>query len=191
MNLKDGAKMRKNDRLLESAEELGEVASAWALGGENFLPNRVLILAKMLDRLTGGLLHESEGLSVAEWRVLVQLAVTSPATVRQLAEKSWVDRAEVSRAAASLERRGDVVRRDNPSDGRSTLFSLTEQGWALFQRVWPQRMELHAGLTERLDPRQRAVFEEVLLILAQECVERLQPEEPDAGRLAELAEEEE
>ena len=191
MNLKDGAKTRKTDRLLESAEELGEVASAWALGGENFLPNRILILAKMLDRLTGRLLHESEGLSVAEWRVLVQLAVTSPATVRQLAEKSWVDRAEVSRAAASLERRSDVVRRDNPSDGRSTLFSLTEQGWALFQRVWPQRMELHAGLTERLDPRQRAVFEEVLLILAQECVERLQPEERDAGRLAELAEEEE
>jgi DNA-binding MarR family transcriptional regulator len=165
--------VRKQDQDRPIAADLGEVGQAWALGGPNFLPYRIHLLARMLDRLTARLLHETEGLSFAEWRVLVQLAMTAPATVRQLAERSWVDRAEVSRAAASLERRGDVMRRDNPADGRSTLFSLTEQGWGLFQRAWPQRMAFHASLLARLSPQQRDGLEEALLILAGDWVERL------------------
>ena len=100
---------------------LGEIALAWDLGGPNYLPYRVMLLAKMLDRLTTRLLQESAGITVAEWRVIAQLYIEAPATVRQLAEQAWVDRAEVSRAAAALERRGLIERRDNPTDRRSAL----------------------------------------------------------------------
>jgi DNA-binding MarR family transcriptional regulator len=152
---------------------LGEVAEAWTIGGPNFLPYRVLLLARMLDRLTARLLHDNAGITVAEWRVLVQLASTAPATVRDLAGRLWVDRAEVSRAAASLERRHFVERRDNPADGRSTLFSLSPQGWTLYERVWPLRMEFHTALSSRLDRRQRDALEQALMVLAQDCVDRM------------------
>src|SRR3569623_2157233 len=97
----------------DEAGGLGQIAAAWRIGGPDYLPYRVTLLAKLLDRCTTRLLLASAGLSVAEWRVLAQLARASPASasVRQLAEQAWVDRAEVSRAAASLEQRGYVDRR--------------------------------------------------------------------------------
>ena len=118
---------------------LGKVAGAWRTGGRNYLPFRITLLAKLLDRCTTRLLQANSGLSVAEWRVLAQLALSSPASVRQLAEQAWVDRAEVSRAAASLERRGYVERRENGRDRRSPLLFCTEKGHELTRRVQPSR----------------------------------------------------
>lgn len=156
--------------------ELGEVAAAWGLGGPSFLPYRILLLAKMLDRMTTRLLQQAAGLTVAEWRVIAQLYRASPSTVRQLAEQAWVDRAEVSRAAAALERRGLVERRDNPLDRRSALFSCTAAGRALVDRVRPLRRQFHTSLTGQLSKAQRAALDEALFILARQCVAQLKPE---------------
>ncbi len=154
-------------------EDLGEVAAAWMLGGPSYLPYRVALLSKMIDRETTRLLYDSAGISLAEWRVLGQLSIAAPATVRSLADKSWVDRAEVSRAAASLEQAGYVERRDNPADRRSTLFSLTPAGRALVDKLRPLRLDFHSSLTGQLTDTQRDTFEEALLILARACMERL------------------
>ncbi len=160
------------------AEALGEVAAAWRVGGPDFLPYRITLLAKLLDRCTTRLLQSNSGLSVAEWRVLAQLALASPdpASVRQLAEQAWVDRAEVSRAAASLERRGHVERRENPKDRRSPLLYCSDQGLALYRRVAPSRQEFHRSLTALLGPEQAGQMEAALLTLARQCVDELQTE---------------
>jgi DNA-binding MarR family transcriptional regulator len=97
----------------------------------------------------------------------------SPASVRQLAQWSWVDRAEVSRAAAALEERGLVRREENPKDRRSPLFYFTPEGRAVVDRVIPLRREFLSSLTAKLTKAQRQALEEALLIIAQECVARL------------------
>lgn len=165
----------------DEIEGLGEVAAAWRVGGPDFLPYRITLLAKLLDRCTTRLLQASSGLSVAEWRVLAQLAIHSPASVRQLAAQAWVDRAEVSRAAASLERHGFVDRRDNPKDRRSPLLYCSEQGLELYRRVAPSRHEFHRSLTRLLGPEQIEQMEAALLTLARQCVDELQ-NEPLASR---------
>jgi DNA-binding MarR family transcriptional regulator len=158
------------------ADALGEVASAWRIGGPDYLPYRVTLLAKLLDRCTTRLLQASSGLSVAEWRVLAQLALASPASasVRQLAEQAWVDRAEVSRAAASLERRGFIERRQNTKDRRSPLLYCSAKGLELYRRVSPSRQAFHRKLTAMLghDPAQQ--MEASMLALARACVDELQ-----------------
>ena len=161
------------------APDLGAATIAWSRGpsAETF---RILLLAKMLDRLNTRLLQESAELSLAEWRLLGQLSMESPASVRQLAEWSWVDRAEVSRAAAALEKRGLVKREENPKDRRSPLFFFTEDGRAVVERVLPVRREFLASLTAKLNKAQRDALEEALLIVAQECVARLN--DPPAGK---------
>ena len=154
------------------APDLGAATIAWSRGpsAETF---RILLLAKMLDRLNTRILQESAELSLAEWRLLAQLSMESPASVRQLAEWSWVDRAEVSRAAAALEKRGLVKREENPKDRRSPLFFFTDEGRAVVDRVLPLRREFLSSLTSKLSKAQREVLEEALLIIAQECVGRL------------------
>lgn len=161
---------------------LGAVAAAWSVGGRDYLPYRILLLAKLLDRCTTRLLSESSGLSVAEWRVLAQLARTSPMSVRALAEHAWVDRAEVSRAAASLERRGCLERRVNPKDRRSPLLYCTPRGLELFKRVSPSRQQFHKGLTDLLTPAQAAELEGAMLVLAKSCVDQLDQAPADEPR---------
>ena len=118
---------------------------------------------------------------MAEWRVLAQLAMASPASVRQLADQAWVDRAEVSRAAASLERRGLVERRENSKDRRSPLLFCTEEGRALARRVIPSRLQFHKSLTDLLTPDQVGQLEAALLTLAQHCVDELGVEAASVG----------
>lgn len=169
----------------DGAEGLGQIAAAWRIGGPDYLPYRVTLLAKLLDRCTTRLLQASSGLSVAEWRVLAQLALAAPASasVRQLAEQAWVDRAEVSRAAASLERRGYVERRENPKDRRSPQLFCSDKGMDLYQRVAPSRTEFHRALTQLLGPEQAKQMEAAMLVLARECVGELQTE-PEPVRTA-------
>jgi len=62
----------------DEVEALGQIAAAWRIGGPDYLPYRITLLAKLLDRCTTRLLQVSSGLSVAEWRVLAQLAIASP-----------------------------------------------------------------------------------------------------------------
>ncbi len=162
-------------------ESLGKVAGAWRTGGRDFLPFRITLLAKLLDRCTTRLLQANSGLTVAEWRVMAQLVPSSPQSVRQLAEQAWVDRAEVSRAAASLERRGYVERRENAKDRRSPLLFCTEQGRDLALRVLPSRKAFHKSLTDLLTGAEADEFEKILLILAKHCVDELKAE-PAPGK---------
>ena len=164
----------------DDVEALGKLARAWGVGGRDFLPYRITLLAKLLDRWNTRLLQASSGLSVAEWRALAQLAHASPASVRQLAEQAWVDRAEVSRAAASLERRGYVERRDNPRDRRSPLLYCTERGRALVRRVSPIRQEFHKSLTDLLSAEQVQQIDQAMILLAGRCMDALEAEPPKA-----------
>ena len=167
----------------DEADALGEIAAAWRIGGPDYLPYRITLLAKLLDRCTTRLLQASSGLSVAEWRVLAQLALASPdsASVRQLAEQAWVDRAEVSRAAASLERRGYIERRENARDRRSPLLYCSEKGLDLYRRVSPSRQAFHRSLTAMLGAEQAKAMEASMLTLAKACIDELD-HEPGARR---------
>ena len=129
------------------AAAAGSTASAMPL--EELLTYRVCILAKMMDRASAAELAAYK-LGVAEWRVLAQLSVVSPATVRGLAARLRVDRAEVSRAAAALVARRLVKRESEPGDARSALFRLTESGRALYREIMPSRVALHERLAGAL-----------------------------------------
>jgi DNA-binding MarR family transcriptional regulator len=159
---------------LDDAEELGKLAGAWRWGGRDYLPYRITLLAKLFDRWNTRLLQDSSGLSVAEWRVLAQLSAASPASVRQLAEQAFVDRAEVSRAAASLEAKGFAERQDNPRDRRSPLLFCTERGRALARRVSAQRREFQRELTDLLSPEQVEAMDSAMIALARRCVDGLE-----------------
>jgi DNA-binding MarR family transcriptional regulator len=113
---------------------------------EDLLTYQVCILAKMMERASAGELGRKHKLGVAEWRVLAQLAVRSPSTVRWLAARMRVDRAEVSRAAAALIARKLARRMPDPDDARSVLFSIAEAGRALHREIMPLRLALHDRL---------------------------------------------
>jgi DNA-binding MarR family transcriptional regulator len=139
----------------------------WKLPNLDFPSFRLGLVAKIMDRLSFRQLAGIGNLSFAEWRVLSRLAVAEDGlTVRQIAEFAWVDRAEVSRAAAALEARGLTARRDNPRDRRTPILFATPSGLALHDPVMRARRRFHAAVTADLDDSERRQLDALLVKLA-------------------------
>jgi DNA-binding MarR family transcriptional regulator len=135
-----------------------ESESVGAVPLEELLSYQLCILAKLIERTSASELDKAYKLGVAEWRVLAQLSVHSPSTVRWIAARMRVDRAEVSRAAAGLIARKLARREADPRDARSVLFSVTDAGRALYRAIMPLRVALHERLLTALTPAEAATL---------------------------------
>ncbi len=64
----------------------------------------------------------------------------------------------MSRAAAALIARKLARREADPRDARSVLFSITEAGATLYQRIMPDRISLHERLMAELSAAESATL---------------------------------
>lgn len=124
-----------------------------------YLSFKISVLYRLMVRRSARFLNSSHDLSVAEWWTIGQLAVSSPSTVSELVDTTQNDKAQVSRSATSLIGKGLVKKEDNPSDKRSSLLSLTEQGKARYEEIIPVRQKTQNLLLEQLTEEERIVTE--------------------------------
>ncbi len=166
-------------RVSRGEVDLGMLNSVWKLGGDSYLPLRLILVAKLIDRYLAGLLAEKAALSIPEWRVVAQLAMLKHGSVRKMARQACVDPAEVSRSAATLERRGLVQRRVNAKDRRSPQFSLTREGETHYAKFHPYWTEFTATLISKLDDLDTAAMEHGLTRIARELLDLLGEDAPE------------
>ncbi|MBB4614180.1 MarR family winged helix-turn-helix transcriptional regulator [Novosphingobium taihuense] len=141
--------------------------NGWVMAGLDYPTFRLNLLCKLMDRRTLRQLAERANCTYPEWRVLSRLGCTvGGATVRQIAEAAWADRAEVSRAVASLEARGLASRLDNPQDRRAPILFLTKSGLQLYRRVLEMRGAFHEEVMADLDTEDREALDRILAKLA-------------------------
>jgi DNA-binding MarR family transcriptional regulator len=140
--------------------------AGWNYAGLDYPTFHLVLVAKAIDRMTLRTLRDHCAMTVAEWRVLSRLAPTDGATVRQIAEWAWVDRAEVSRAASEMEKRGLTSRRPNPADKRAPILFCTPAGHAEYDRLLPMRAAFHAQLSGLLDAEEGATLDRLLARIA-------------------------
>jgi DNA-binding MarR family transcriptional regulator len=164
---------RSRSRPRRDAVDLGILNTVWKLGGRAYLPLRLILVAKLIDRYIEELLGEKAQLSIPEWRVVAQLAMLKHGSVRKMARQACVDPAEVSRSAATLARRGLVQRRENPQDRRSPQFSLTAEGEAHYAKFHPYWTKFTATLVSELDEADRNAMEHGLERIARELLHLL------------------
>lgn len=149
--------------------EHGPLEEAWRVFGARHLPYRLLMLGKMLDRLSVQHIRDQAGITLAEWRVLVHLAVKGTQSASEVSSSALVDRAEVSRAVHSLEKGGYLIRTDNPRNRRSSLLILTEQGQAVYNRVHMERRGFFDSLTSDFDEQSLEQLDGMLLRIARQA----------------------
>lgn len=159
--------MAKTAGRQESGERVnlveGDKPSGWIVPELDFPTFRLGLVAKFMDRLTIRQLSEVSDYSYAEWRVLSRLAYHKDgATVGRIASLAWVDRAEVSRAVATLEKRGLVTRRENPEDRRTPILSLTPTGLEEHHRIIVLRGAFHELLVQDLSGAEREQLDQLL-----------------------------
>lgn len=138
----------------------------WQLFDQVHLPYRILLLAKLLDRATARQLREQEALTLAEWRVLAHLELLGEASSARIAAAAAADRAEVSRAVASLEKTGLISRRPDSGNRKRQLLRLTGQGREIHRRVRASRVAYFEHLLADLDEEERTRLDAALRKIA-------------------------
>ena len=143
----------------------------WQLFDQVHLPYRILLLAKLLDRATARQLREQEDLTLAEWRVLAHLETLGEASSARIAAAAAADRAEVSRAVASLEKAGLIVRRPDAGNRKRLLLRLTDRGQQVHRAVRAKRVAYFEFLLADLDGEERRSLDAGLLKIARRVEE--------------------
>ncbi|GIW05995.1 MAG: MarR family transcriptional regulator [Dehalococcoidia bacterium] len=110
------------------------------------------------------------GISPTQGQILVQLR-NGPASLGSVAAALGVSAPTASDAVAALERKGLVVKRVAPDDGRSIRVALTDAGRDEADRAagWPDFL---AAAAATLEPEEQAVFLRALIKLIRELQER-------------------
>jgi DNA-binding MarR family transcriptional regulator len=147
-------------------EPRGPLEDAWSLFDARHLPYRILMLGKMVDRLSMQHVRDLCGLSLAKWRVLVHMALMGHQSASAISAAALVDRAEVSRAVRTLELAGYLTKIDNPRNRKSSLLVLTDAGQAVYDRVHKERRAFFDGLVTDLSRDELDMLDGLLLRVA-------------------------
>lgn len=102
-----------------------------------------------------GLLERSyleSGLTLAEVRVLYELAEGGQSTARALAQAFGLDEGYLSRILKRFRTRGWIARRPDPDDARQALLSLTPEGLAAFRPLAAHSRADVGAMLAGLDP---------------------------------------
>jgi DNA-binding MarR family transcriptional regulator len=97
------------------------------------------------------MLADHYDLSIAEWRVLGQLATNSPTTVRAIAARTYMAKSQISRAAACLVRSGYAFRDKDINDERSAVFAITKAGQKKYDIVMRMNRERQRRIIAQLE----------------------------------------
>jgi MarR family transcriptional regulator, transcriptional regulator for hemolysin len=88
------------------------------------------------------------GLSTTQMRALAVLSVMPGITVKELAVAAVTEQSTLSRTLDALDEQGLIRRSPKPGDARVREVFITEQGQALFAKVWPTMYARYARLFE-------------------------------------------
>lgn len=133
---------------------------------DKFLPYRLSIVTNRASAAIA--LHYSKrfGLSIPEWRVMAVLGEMPGLSARQVAERTAMDKVQVSRAVQSLLAARRIIRNTDKDDGRIARLSLSERGLAIYRDVVPLALKLEREFLSVLSAKERAALEDTLTKLA-------------------------
>ena len=136
---------------------------------ERFLPYRLSVLSNRVSDAIARQYSDRFGLSIPEWRAMAVLGGTPGLSAREVAERTAMDKVQVSRAIDSLVRARRVARAADATDGRIQRLSLTAKGRAIYDEVVPLALHLEGVFLSALKPEERRVLDDLLAKLARQA----------------------
>ena len=130
-----------------SVEESARRPTLGEIGINQFAPylmNRIMTRwnVEMAEAL------RAHDMSTTMMRALAVLSISSPVTINELSLYAVTEQSTMSRTLDALEAQGLVRRLRRPEDMRIRDVSITEDGRAAFERVWPM---MHARFQTLFD----------------------------------------
>lgn len=98
---------------------------------------------------------ETLALSVPEWRLLAFLHENGRSVAGEIASRTWMDKAQISRVLEALVERGLVSREADPLHRQRQLVALTAKGRRLHAQAFEATRRLQSELLLALSPSER------------------------------------
>jgi DNA-binding MarR family transcriptional regulator len=98
----------------------------------------VHILSNRIGRAFYSEVETKYGVTIAEWRVMMTLAVEPGVTAAEITNRWAVEKMAVNRAIQRLIDNDHVSRTRDPNDRRSYQLALTAKGTKLYDKITPQ-----------------------------------------------------
>ena len=124
-----------------------------------FLSYRVVRLHHALNAQAVSVLDKVAGITLLQWRVIAMVGSGTTTSARDIARKSIIDPALISRTVKGLETRDLLKTSRQSADRRILNLELTPKGRAIFERTLPHMQGRQQSLIDALDPaEQQAIF---------------------------------
>ena len=136
---------------------------------EHFLPYRLSVLSNRVSDAIAREYSDRFGLSIPEWRVMAVLGGTSGLSARDVADRTAMDKVQVSRAVDSLVRVRRVARAEDAEDGRVSRLGLTAKGRAIYDEVVPLALHLEEVFQSALRPEERRQLDALMVKLTRQA----------------------
>jgi DNA-binding MarR family transcriptional regulator len=134
---------------------------------DRFMPYRLSVLSNRVSDAIARHYSERFGLSIPEWRVMAVLGGTPGLSARDVAERTAMDKVQVSRAVASLAAAKRVARALDAKDGRVLRLSLTRAGRAIYDEIVPLALHLEEVFLGALSPEERRALDTLMIKLTE------------------------
>lgn len=149
---------------------------------EFYLPYRIHLLALRVGFVgegTGGKAFDvnsadDELLRVREWRLLLLLASLGPMSSSEIADRSKMEKATVTRATKELRNQGLITAKASKSDGRKSYITLTQKGAELYDKLAEQRQRQVNAIESCLSKSEIETFYKILNKLDDHLMEQIQ-----------------
>ena len=129
---------------------------------ESFLPYRLSVTTNRVSRAFAAQYEQEFGISIPEWRAIAVLGAFAPLSSNEICQRTAMDKAKVSRAVASLLKRGLIAREAHATDQRLIQLTLSKSGRRIFEAVIPRARAIEAAMTKGLSKSDVAHLHQIL-----------------------------
>jgi DNA-binding MarR family transcriptional regulator len=102
------------------------------------------------------------GIARQEWRLLAALAEGGPMSPTELAQRTHIEAARVTRTVQSLARKQLAARVENPGDRRRAQLAATQRGLDLYRELLPQLADINRRLMDVLTQEESVLLDGLL-----------------------------
>lgn len=127
-----------------------------------FLPYELALLSERVSHRLAVEYEDLQGLTVAEWRVLVHVQRLGTSSIREIHTLANLDKPKVSRAVVRLVNAGLLAKAAHESDGRLVNISLTQKGNAALSEILPAVLHIEDRILAALSDDERATLKRAM-----------------------------
>jgi DNA-binding MarR family transcriptional regulator len=131
------------------------------IGLNHFAP---YLMNRVISRWNANLADELKSLDIttAKMRALAILSITPSATINELSVYAVTEQSTMSRTLDSLEEQGYIRRQPRSEDMRIRDVTITPEGRASFEKLWPTMYDLLLQMFDGIDDEEYRIFINVL-----------------------------